>query len=193
MQIKEYLNKICEQIKYKPVREEISKEIEDHINDIKEDLIKDGANETTAEIKAINQMGNAEEIGRKLNKIHKPKLDWKLLIITFVLICFGFVVSFIKTTSDITEANNLNFMTRFILFTLFGIVLGIGVYFSNYKKVQKYSYILFIISSSIIIYAILFGSLVNGIPYIRIGTRVFSASVIAIPLYIISHFLFLFL
>ena len=40
MQIKEYLNKICEQIKYKPVREEISKEIEDHINDIKEDLIK---------------------------------------------------------------------------------------------------------------------------------------------------------
>ena len=123
MQIKEYLNKICEQIKYKPVREEISKEIEDHINDIKEDLIKDGANETTAEIKAINQMGNAEEIGRKLNKIHKPKLDWKLLIITFVLICFGFVVSFIKTTSDIAETNNLNFMTRFILFTLFGIVL----------------------------------------------------------------------
>ena len=186
MQIKEYLNKICEQIKYKPVREEISKEIEDHINDIKEDLIKDGANETTAEIKAINQMGNAEEIGRKLNKIHKPKLDWKLLIITFVLICFGFVVSFIKTTSDIAETNNLNFMTRFILFTLFGIVLGIGVYFSNYKKVQKYSYLLFIISSSIIIYAILFGFLVNGIPYIRIGTRFFSASVIAIPLYIIS-------
>ena len=186
MQIKEYLNKICEQIKYKPVREEISKEIEDHINDIKEDLIKDGANETTAEIKAINQMGNAEEIGRKLNKIHKPKLDWKLLIITFVLICFGFVVSFIKTTSDIAEVNNLNFMTKFILFTLLGIVLGIGVYFSNYKKVQKYSYLLFIISSSIIIYAILFGFLVNGIPYIRIGTRFFSASVIAIPLYIIS-------
>lgn len=48
-------------------------------------------------------MGNAEEIGRKLNKIHKPKLDWKLLIITFVLICFGFVVSFIKNTSDITD------------------------------------------------------------------------------------------
>lgn len=101
LQIKEYLNKICEQIKYKPVREEILKEIEDHINDIKEDFIKDGANETTAEIKAINQMGNAEEIGRKLNKIHKPKLDWKLLIITFVLICFGFVVSFIKNTSEL--------------------------------------------------------------------------------------------
>ena len=39
LQIKEYLNEICEQIKYKPVRKEIAKEIEDHINDIKEDLI----------------------------------------------------------------------------------------------------------------------------------------------------------
>ena len=38
LQIKEYLNEICEQIKYKPVRKEIAKEIEDHINDIKEDL-----------------------------------------------------------------------------------------------------------------------------------------------------------
>ena len=40
LQIKEYLNEICEQIKYKPVRKEIAKEIEDHINDIKEDITK---------------------------------------------------------------------------------------------------------------------------------------------------------
>ena len=75
MQIKEYLNEICEQIKYKPVRKEIAKEIEDHINDIKEDLINNGEDEEKAEIKAISQMGNAKEIGKKLNKIHKPKLD----------------------------------------------------------------------------------------------------------------------
>ena len=41
-------------------------------------------------------MGNAEEIGKKLNQIHKPKLDWKLLAITVILICFGFLVAFIK-------------------------------------------------------------------------------------------------
>ena len=49
MQIKEYLNEICEQIKYKPVRKEIAKEIEDHINDIKEDLKNSGEDEEKAD------------------------------------------------------------------------------------------------------------------------------------------------
>lgn len=186
MQIKEYLNKICEQIKYKPVREEISKEIENHIDDIKEELIINGENNEIAEIKAIEQMGDAEEIGKKLNKIHKPKLDWKLLIITFILICFGFIVSVIKTKNDLFNTNEMNFITRFIVFTLLGIALGIGMYFIDYKKIQKYSNLLYVISSCIIIYAILCGSLINGIPYVRIGTKFFSTSVITIPLYIIS-------
>ena len=187
MQIKEYLNEICEQIKYKPVRKEIAKEIEDHINDIKEDLKNNGEDEEKAEIKAISQMGNAKEIGKKLNKIHKPKLDWKLLIITLVLIFFGFIVSFIKTINNTFEANELNFMTRYILVTLFGTILGIVAYFGNYKKVQKYSYLLYIIASGIIIYTFLFGYL----SYMKIGNRYISATTIAIPLYIISFVGFL--
>ena len=182
MQIKEYLNEICEQIKYKPVRKEIAKEIEDHINDIKEDLKNSGEDEEKAEIKAISQMGNAKEIGKKLNKIHKPKLDWKLLIITLVLVFFGFLVSVIKTINNTFEANELNYMTRYILFTLFGTILGIVAYFGNYKKVQKYSYLLYIIASGIIIYTFLFGYL----SYMKIGNRYISATTIAIPLYIIS-------
>lgn len=187
MQIKEYLNEICEQIKYKPVRKEIAKEIEDHINDIKEDLKNNGEDEEKAEIKAISQMGNAKEIGKKLNKIHKPKLDWKLLIITLVLIFFGFIVSFIKTINNIFETNELNYMTRYILVTLFGTILGIVAYFGNYKKVQKYSYLLYIIASGIIIYTFLFGYL----SYMKIGNRYISATTIAIPLYIISFVGFL--
>ena len=186
MQIKEYLNEICEQIKYKPVRKEIAKEIEDHINDIKEDLKNNGEDEEKAEIKAISQMGNAKEIGKKLNKIHKPKLDWKLLIITLVLIFFGFIVS-LKTINNIFETNELNYMTRYILVTLFGTILGIVVYFGNYKKVQKYSYLLYIIASGIIIYTFLFGYL----SYMKIGNRYISATTIAIPLYIISFVGFL--
>ena len=45
----------------------------------------------------------AKEIGKKLNKIHKPKLDWKLLIILVVLLIFGFVISYIITENEHTE------------------------------------------------------------------------------------------
>lgn len=191
MQIKEFLNSVCEQIKYKPIREEISEEIECHIKDLKEQFIEEGIKEEVAEEKAIKQMGNAEQIGKELNKIHKPKLDWKLILITFVLICFGFIVSVIKTKSELSELNDLNFMIRFIIYTILGIILGIEIYFFDYKKIQKYSKILYIIASCTIIYAILFGALINGIPYIRIGSKFFSASIIAIPLYIIAFASFL--
>ena len=84
LQIKEYLKSICEQIKYKPIREEISNEIEAHIIDLKQEYINDGIKEEDAEQKAINQMGNAEEIGKKLNQIHRPRVDFKLIFITII-------------------------------------------------------------------------------------------------------------
>ena len=58
MQIKEFLNSVCEQIKYKPITEEISDELQNHIEEQKEYYIEKGMNEKEAEAKSINQMGN---------------------------------------------------------------------------------------------------------------------------------------
>ena len=79
MQIKEFLDSVCEQIKYKPIREDIAEELKNHIEELKENYIQEGMKEEIAEQKAIEQMGDSKEIGKKLNKIHRPKLDWKLL------------------------------------------------------------------------------------------------------------------
>ena len=57
MQIKEFLNNVCEQIKYKPIRSEISEELENHIKESKENYIIEGLDEKVAEEKAIKQMG----------------------------------------------------------------------------------------------------------------------------------------
>ena len=81
MDIKCFLNNVCKEIKYKPARKDISEELEVHIQEIKKDYISDGMNEKEAEEKAVSQMGKAEDIGRQLNRIHKPHLDWKLLIL----------------------------------------------------------------------------------------------------------------
>ena len=39
LQIKEFLNTVCEQIKYKPIRNSISEELENHIEESKENYI----------------------------------------------------------------------------------------------------------------------------------------------------------
>jgi len=41
-------------------------------------------------------MGEAQEIGKKLNKIHKPKFDWILTLLVAILIGFGFLITIIK-------------------------------------------------------------------------------------------------
>ena len=86
---KKYYEETCKKILWVKKDNEWKQELEQELEKQKEDLKNNGEDEEKAEIKAISQMGNAKEIGKKLNKIHKPKLDWKLLIITLVLIFFG--------------------------------------------------------------------------------------------------------
>lgn len=188
LQIKEFLNTVCEQIKYKPIRNSISEELENHIEESKENYIQEGLEEQEAEEKAIIQMGDAEEIGKKLNKIHKPKLDWRLLIILMVLLGFGFLVAFTRASNvlidDYIEDHLIN---RYIISLIAGSILSIFIYFIDYTKIMKYSNIFYIIATLFIVYSFLFGMDVNGLPYIYISPSiVFSPVIIAMPLYIIA-------
>ena len=96
MDIKNFLDKVCGEIKYRPVRKGISEELKSHIQEIKEEYTNKGIPENEAEEKAVSQMGVPEEIGRKLNKIHKPKLDWILLLLMVILMGFGVFVVILK-------------------------------------------------------------------------------------------------
>lgn len=191
LQIKEFLDSVCEQIKYKPIRQEISEEIENHIEELKESYIADGLDEKIAEKQAIQQMGNAEEIGKELNKIHKPKLDWKLLAISVILICFGFLVAFIKTSNTLTEDSGANYFIKYLLFVGMGVTIGTIIYFIDYRKLFKYSNIIYIIATILIALTVTKGCPIYGKNYICLGTICISSSIIAVPLYIISFVGFL--
>lgn len=96
MQIKEFLDNVCERIKYKPIREEIREELENHIEEKKEMYIEYGLEEKQAEERAVEQMGNAEEIGKKLDKVHKPRMDWKVVLFVIALVAIGVAVYYLR-------------------------------------------------------------------------------------------------
>ena len=202
MQINEFLNSVCEQIKYKPIRNTISEELKNHIEDKKEELIENGQNEQEAEENAVEQMGDAKLIGKELNKVHKPRLDWKLLIILIILLVFGFLVSYIITLNEETEMMKYikqnvaeyittNYMLKYIMYLTIGLVIGIAVYFYDYKRLKNKSLILYGIATAVIILTLLFGMSVNGIKFLRIGNHGIRANAIAMPLYIIAFIGFL--
>lgn len=182
MDIKHFLNNVCKEIKYEPVRKGISEELETHIQDIKQEYINDGISEKEAEEKAVNQMGNAEEIGKKLNKVHRPKLDWKLLILIVILMGFGLTVSILKES----DMHN-NYIGRTIFYMLIGIAISIGVYFFDYKKMKGYSNIIYLVATTIMLLPILGkGHMIGGANYVRIFGIIFMPAILTIPLYIIA-------
>lgn len=202
LQINEFLNSVCEQIKYKPIRNTIAEELKDHIEDKKEELIEMGQNEEEAEKNAVEQMGDAEIIGKELNKVHRTRLDWKLLIILVVLLIFGFVISYIITENEHTEMMQYmkegvseyittNYMIKYVCFVGLGFAVGVIIYFCDYERIKNKPLILYIIATVVIILAFLFGISVNGINFLRIGNYSIRSNTIAVPLYILAFIVFL--
>lgn len=166
MKAKDFLNDICNQIKYKPIRNEISEEFKNHIEEQKENYILEGISENEAEEKVVAQMGDAIEIGKKLNKIHKPKMNIQLFILTLILFEFGFLLNYIKNTDEW----KVNFIT-----IVLNIIPCIIFYFLDYKKLQKYSKYFYIVATLIIIY----------FEYLQ-ETIIISYTTISLTLYIIA-------
>ena len=170
MDIKHFLDRVCNEIKYEPVKSSISEELKLHIQEIKEDYQNQGIEEK-----------EAEEIGKKLNKIHKPKLDWKLLMLIAILMGFGLVVSILKQSTM-----NNSYIESTIIYMIIGIILSIGVYFFDYRKIKKYSNVIYAIASIVIILSIISKYTVNGVGYIKIfNINIFSPT-IAVPLYLLA-------
>ena len=126
MNVKDFLNTVSNQIKYKPVREIITEELEEHIDEIISENTTNGLSEGLAEEIAIRQMGNPIQIGKNLNKIHKPKMDWITLILTLILILISgqFAILFHPDVSFNKGTLGLNdFMTAKLQYIIFSITI----------------------------------------------------------------------
>ena len=101
MNAKEFLNNVSKEIKYKPANKPITEELESHIEEAKKDYLCKGYSANEAEEMAVEQMGNAKKIGKELNKIHRPKLEWVLIGLIIILFSFRISLSVNSTTNYI--------------------------------------------------------------------------------------------
>lgn len=80
-----YLDKIISYIKFPFDREDIREEINNHILDKLDYYEGKGYEKDQAEEMAINAMGDAEEIGKQLNKEHNPIIGWIWKITNYII------------------------------------------------------------------------------------------------------------
>ncbi|MCK9268619.1 MAG: FtsW/RodA/SpoVE family cell cycle protein, partial [Alkaliphilus sp.] len=180
----QFLNDVCEQIKYKSTHGHISEELQCHIGKLADKYIENGMDENEAVKKAVKQMGDPVDIGRKLDKIHRPKTEWSIISLIGVMISIGGIVLF-SIASDGFLMIGSHQLIRYAIYILLGIGICVFFYFFDYTKLEKYSLHIFIGAIVFLFVSTKFGLKLNGIPYVKIGAFSFAVVPIALPLFFI--------
>ena len=93
----EFINTVCAQVRFKPDRPGIARELSAHLEDRAEMLMAHGFDEDTARSRAVAAMGDPEEIGRELDKEHSPFWGWTAKI-SGLLLCLAAITLVICLT-----------------------------------------------------------------------------------------------
>jgi len=189
---KEFLNNVCKEIKYKPANKPITEELEAHIEELKNDNLCKGLSDEQAEEYAVEQMGNPTKIGKRLNKIHRPKLDWITLIFSLAFIYFGgqfwnlfHLKSYWNNGEDLLDW--YRYYRWVCLELIVGVLLSVFLLFYDYRKIYKHSKVLFILATALNIIAYFKGLRANGnLVHAFWPLTSTSPAVFTVPLYIIS-------
>ena len=85
-----FLNEVRDQIKSTEAKDFVEVELDYHIKEAKSHLLAKGLDEAEAEEKAVGQMGSPVTLGQKLNKLHRPKVDWLTVVLLLTAMGLGF-------------------------------------------------------------------------------------------------------
>ncbi|MHB8156441.1 MAG: permease prefix domain 1-containing protein [Desulfocucumaceae bacterium] len=155
-----YIDDVCSQIRFGEIHREIKLEFKSHFQDIIEEYRFEGLSENEAVSRAINQMGSPEVVGKQLNRIHKPRPEWSILSLSFLMACLGLLAMYLIER---------NIFTKSMVFTIIGAGIAGGFYRFDYRKLESYSRYIYLGTVSALLLVIFFGQNINGKHYLSIG------------------------
>ena len=85
--IREYLDTVQEQIRWKRARPVVIRELEQHLADQRDAFLEEGTTQEAAERMAVEEMGDPVTVGTELDRVHRPKPQWGLLLPAVVSLC----------------------------------------------------------------------------------------------------------
>ena len=141
-----YLEKLLSQIRCKKARPYIAEEIRDHIECQIADNLSEGMTYEEAEKNAVTDTGDPVEVGISLDRIHKPKIAWKLLAIVGILSLLGILLqqSILSQPGyqdlETSRQEVYRYTTEgFVSWIVIGFLLMCVIYFLDYTVIAKYS------------------------------------------------------
>ncbi len=167
MDKKEYLEILAEQIRYKKALPMIEKELEDHMEDQKKDFLASGMTEKEAEAAAVMEMGDPVAVGVDMDRIHRPKMAWGLILLTGALYLAGMIFRYLLYDRSGLGIYIANSWVYYVL----AFVVMIGVCYVDYSRIGEKARELTVGLFLILMEGIWFGgTVVNGsVGWISVG------------------------
>ena len=183
-----YLESVCLKIKSKRAHNQIKEELYAHIEEKKKDYIKCGDSEKIAEEKALRDMGSSDILGEELNKVHKEKFNYRILITVAFLIITGIITMYsLRGNAYNYFSNEYFFINKMIIYTTLGIGAFLLISFFDYRKIKNKSVHLYILSIALFMVLLLFNSPINDIKgWISIGPVTVNIRDLAVNIFLIS-------
>ena len=137
----EFIQLLADQIRCKRAREDVIREMEAHISDQAEAYEAEGMEPEEALAEAVEQMGDPVVVGVELDRIHRPRMDWKMTAMAVLLSLGGLAVQCATGNIAVGSAS----FGRECLFMGIGFCLMLGICFLDYSLIGKYAKPLFIL------------------------------------------------
>ncbi|MBX9996628.1 MULTISPECIES: FtsW/RodA/SpoVE family cell cycle protein [Priestia] len=180
-QRKSFLEQVQSQIKSKEAKAFVSAELHHHLNEVKNYWLQKGISEEQADEKAVTQMGNPISIGRNLNRIHRPKVDW----LTLALFVAALLLGFLPLLSQGYMTGN-HFSMYKVIFVVLGGILAFGMMFIDYRKMANKGWIFYLLGTLLLLFLTrYFNTLVEGQAVLKIGSLKIEG-LMAIPFFLMA-------
>ena len=85
MKMDEYLRTVTEQVRCSRMHDSIAEELKDHILDQAEAFEEEGTDHEQALELAVREMGDPVETGVALDRIHRPHMSVKMLVLVSLI------------------------------------------------------------------------------------------------------------
>lgn len=177
---KRYAEKVCEQIRWKKAHGVVAKEIENHLIDQKNAYMDMGDPESTAEEKALLQMGDPVAVGAALDNTHKPAPQRGMIGLVMVLFAIGAFIQFLFVTKLMDEGYSNHPIPAMIILFLLCLAVFIGAYFLDFSFFGKHPCILPFLILAYEVLSQMFGAWYGGQRWLAFGP--FSISPVSMSL-----------
>ena len=150
-------------------------ELENHIMDQMESYRSEGMEEQAAMKQAILEMGDPVEVGVELDRIHRPKMSWGILLLVGILGGMSVLLQFVLWRGGNATAQP----ERQLMFHIAGFLVMLGVYFLDYSILGKYARQIGILFCAVMILVVSLGHLANtGGTFIMLGRLAISVPLV---------------